>query len=163
MKWTQQTSESLFFCDKNILSYILGCLGCWKIILIYTLKWYNLNKINMCVNSRVTTNLRHGSFLHRICPKILTRVPDVCPLNDAETIDSIPSRLESQTSVRRPILKIFGSSPSCLSFDQRRNCRLTSHPSVLRPLQPLTTHVLDIYPPNVTETKMSPFFCTAQN
>ena len=49
------------------------------------------------VNSRVPKTVRHGTSLHRICPKLL--------------IDSIPSRLESQTSVRQPTAKLFGSSP----------------------------------------------------
>ena len=96
-----------------------------------------------CIKSRAPTTVRHGSSFHRICLKLLTRVPDVCPFTDAKTIDSSPSRLESQTSVRQPTLKIFGSSPSrlksqtsvCrttlklfgsspsrLSFDRRRNC-----------------------------------------
>ena len=137
-----------------------------------------------CVNSRVTTTARHGSSLHRICPKLLTRVPDVYLLTDAETIESSPSQLESQMSVRQPTLKLFGSSPSRLesqtsvyrptlklfvsspsrlSFDQHRNYWLSSQPSVLLPPQPLMTHVLDVCPPPVTETKMSPFVCTAQN
>ena len=136
------------------------------------------------VNSCVPTTVRHISSLHRICPKILNRVPYVCPLTDSETIESSPSRLKSQTYVRRPTLKLFGSSPSwlesqtyvrqptltlfgsspsCLSFYRRRNCWITSQLSVLRPSQPLTTHVLDVCPPTVTETKMSPFVCTAKN
>ena len=129
-------------------------------------------------------NYENGTSLHRICPKLLTRVPDVCPSTDAENIDSSPSRieyqasirqpmlkllgsspsrLESQTSVRRPRLKLFGLSPSRLSFDWRRNCWLTSQPSVLRPLQPLMTHGLDVCLPTVIEIIMSPFVCTAQN
>ena len=137
-----------------------------------------------CVNSCVPKTVRHGSSLHRICPKLLTWVPDVCPSTDAETIDSSSSRLKSQTSVRRPTLKpfglspsrleywtsvrqptvkLFGSSPSCMSFDRHRNCWLTSHPSVFRPSQPLMTHVLDVFLPTVIEAKMSPFFCTVQN
>ena len=76
---------------------------------------------------------------------------------------SSPSWLKSQTSVRRPTLKQFVSSPSRLSFDQRRKCWLTSQPSVLWPSQPLMTHGLDVCPPTVTKTKMSPFVCTAQD
>ena len=49
------------------------------------------------VNSRVPKTVRHGTSLHIICPKLW--------------IDSSPSRLESQTYVRRPTAKIFGSSP----------------------------------------------------
>ena len=52
-----------------------------------------------CVNSRVITTVRHRSSFHRICPKLLTRVPAVCPSTNAETIDSSSSQLESQTSV----------------------------------------------------------------
>ena len=74
-----------------------------------------------------------------------------------------PSRLESSASVRRPLLKLFGSSPRRLYFDWRRNCWLTPQPSVPRPSQPLMTHVLDVCNPPVTETKMSPIVCTAQN
>ena len=135
-------------------------------------------------NSRVPKTVRHGTSLHRICPKLLTWVPDVCPSTNTETIDSSPSQLESQTSVRQPTLKLFGSSPSQfesrtsfrrpklklfgsspirLSFDWRRNCWLTSQTSVLRPLQPLMTQVLDVCLTTNTETKMSPFVCTAQN
>ena len=73
------------------------------------------------------------------------------------------SRLESSSSVRRPFLKLFGLRPSRLSFNWRKNCWLASQPSVPRPSQPLTTHVLDVYHPPVTETKMSPILCTAQN
>ena len=40
-----------------------------------------------CVNYRVLTTVIHGSSFHRICPKILNRVPDICPSTDAETID----------------------------------------------------------------------------
>ena len=70
-----------------------------------------------CVNSRVPKTVRHRSSFHRLCPKLLTRFPDVCPSTNAETIDSSPSQLESQTSVRRSTLKLFGSIPSRLSFD----------------------------------------------
>ena len=121
------------------------------------------NDAPLFVNSRVPTTVRHGSSLHIIGPKLLTWVPDVCPSTDAETIESSPSRLEFRTSVRRPTLKLFGSSPSRLFFDRRRNCWLTYQLSVLRPLQPLMTHVLDIWSPTVTETKMLLFVCTAQN
>ena len=141
-------------------------------------------QIKISFNYRVSKTVRHGSSLHIICPKLLTRVPDVCLSTDSETIDLSPSRLEyqmsvlrptlklfgsilsrldSRTSVHRPTLKLFGSSPIHLSFDRRRNCWLTSQPSVLRPSQPLITHVLDVCPPTVTETKMSPFVCTTQN
>ena len=136
-------------------------------------------------------NVRHGTSLHRIFPKLL--------------IDTTPSRLDSQTSTRRPTVKLFGSShiwlesqtsvcrptlklfglslsqlesqasvrqlslklfglsPSRLSFNQRRNCWLTSQQYVLRSSQYLTIHVLDACPPTVTETKMSPIVSTAQN
>ena len=76
---------------------------------------------------------------------------------------SSPSQLESPASVCRPLLKLFDSSPRRLSFDRRRNCWLTSQPSVPRLPQPLTTHVLDVCHPPVTENKMSPIVCTAQN
>ena len=49
------------------------------------------------VNSRVPKTVRHWTYLNRICPKL--------------SIDSSPSRLGSQTSVRRPTVKLFGSSP----------------------------------------------------
>ena len=147
----------------------------------------NLMTVNYCVPKTV----RHRTSLHRICPKLLidsspsqlesqtyVRLPTV------KLFGSSPIRLKSQTSVRqsmlklfnsstsqlgyqssvcRPSLKLFGSSPSRLSFDRCRNCWLTSQPSVLRPSQHLTTHVLYICPPNVTETKMSPIFCTTQH
>ena len=73
------------------------------------------------------------------------------------------ARVRVDSSPQRPSLKIFGSSPNCLSFDWRRNCWLTSQPSVPRPYQPLTTHVLDVCHPPITETKMSPIVCTNQN
>ena len=118
--------------------------------------------------------------LHIICPKLLIALIP----SQLEWIYLSPSRLESQTSVRQPTAKIFGSSPiqfeyqafvrrpslklfgsrhSHLSFDRRKNCWRTSQPSVPWPLQPLTTHVLDVCHPPVTENKMSPFVCTAQN
>ena len=56
----------------------------------------------LTVNSSVPTTMRHGSSLHRICPKLL--------------IDLSPSQIESQTSVRRPTLKLFGLSLSRLEF-----------------------------------------------
>ena len=74
-----------------------------------------------------------------------------------------PSQLKSPASVRQPSLKLFGSSPSRLSFDRHRNFWLTSQPSVPRPSQPLTTHVLDVCHPPFTETNMSPIICTLQN
>ena len=73
------------------------------------------------------------------------------------------NRLESSVSVRRLLLKLFGSIPRRLSFDWRRTCWLTYRPSVPRPSQPLTTHVLDVCYPPVTETKISPIVCTPQN
>ena len=65
-----------------------------------------------CVNSCVPTTVRHGTSLHRICPKLF--------------IDSTLSWLESQTSVRQPTVKLFGLSPilpesRCLSVDWRWN------------------------------------------
>ena len=139
-----------------------------------------LTSTNNCVNSHVPKTVRHGTSLHRKCPKLLI---DSSP-SRLESVDSshswlesqasvcrptlkifgsIPSRLESPVSVRRPSLKLFGSIPSRLSFYRRRNCWLTSQPSVPRPLQPLTTHVLDVCHPPITETKMPPIVCTAQN
>ena len=141
-------------------------------------------KKGVLVNSRVPKTVRHGNSLHIICPKLLNQVPEVCTSIDAETIDSSPSLLESQTSVRqltlklfgsspsrfeyrtsvrRPTLKLFGLSPSRLFFNQHRNCWLTSQASLPRPSQPLITHVLGVYLLTATETKMSPFVCTAQN
>ena len=154
-----------------------------------------------CVNSRVPKTVRHGTSLHRICPK---RLIDSSP-SRLDPIDSSPIWLESQMSVRRPtsklfgsipiwldsqasvrrpalklfgsspsqldslasvhrpLLKLFGSSPSCLSFDRRRNCWTTSQLSVPSLSQTLTTHVLDVCHLPVTETKMLPIVCTAQN
>ena len=133
-----------------------------------------------CVNSLVPKTVIHRTSFHRICPKLLI---DSSP-SRLESIDLSPSWLESQTSVHRPTeklfgsspirldssasvrrlsLKLFGSSPSRLSFDRRRKCWLTSQPSVPRPSQPLTTHVLDVCHQPVTETKMSPTVCTYQN
>ena len=43
--------------------------------------------ITIFFNSRVPTTVRHRYSLHRICLKLLTRVPDFCPSTDAETID----------------------------------------------------------------------------
>ena len=157
--------------------------------------------LTLFVNSCVPKTVRHGTSLHRILPKLLI---DSSP-SWLESIESCPSQLESQTSVRRPMEKLFGSGPIrlesqasvCrptlklfvlspirleslesvrwpllklfgsrlirLSFDRRRNCWLTSQPSVPRSSQPLTTHVLDVCHPPVTENKMSPIVCTTQN
>ena len=142
-------------------------------------------------NSRVPKTVRHRTSLHRICLKLsidsspsqLESQTSICwPMVKLFGLSPIwlesqasvrqlllklsgssPSRLESQASVRRPSLKLFGSSPSRLSFNQRRNCWLTSQMSVPWPSQPLTTHILDVFPPTVTETKMLPIFCTSQN
>ena len=54
------------------------------------------------VNSRVPKTVRHGTSLHRVCLKLW--------------IESSPSQLESQTSVRQPTVKIFGSSPIRLEY-----------------------------------------------
>ena len=144
-----------------------------------------------CVNSRVPTIMGHGFYLHRICPKLLidsspiqlesetsVRRPTVKLFGSSPSQIKLQtsvrqptlklfglssSQLESQASVRRLTLKLFGSSPSHLSLNLRINCWLTSQPSVLRPSQPLTTHVLDVCLLTVTETKMSPIVCTAQN
>ena len=143
------------------------------------------------VNSRVPTTMGHRSSLHRIRPKLFidlspsrlesqpsVRQPTLKLFGSSPSqpesqtyvcrpslklFGSSPIRLESQASVRKQTLKLFGSSPSCLSFDWRRNCQLTSHPSVLQPSQILFTHVLDVCPLTVTETKMSPIVCTTQN
>ena len=72
-----------------------------------------------CVNSPVPKTVRHGTSLHIICPKLLIGSSP----SRLKSIDSSPSRLESQTSVRRPTVKIFGSSP----------IRLESQASVHRP------------------------------
>ena len=114
----------------------------------------------------------------------LTQVPILCLSTDGELFCSSPIRLKSQTavhwltlkifglspsrlksllSVRRMSLKIFWSRPSLLSCDRRRNCWLAFQLSYFWSSQPLTTHVLDVCPPTVTETKMSPIFCTVQN
>ena len=84
-------------------------------------------------------------------------------LTTLKLFGSNPSRLESSASVRQLSLKLFGSIPKRLSFGRRRNCWLTSQLSVPWPEQPLTTHVLDVCHQLVTETKMSPIVCTAQN
>ena len=143
------------------------------------------------VNSRAPKTVIHGTSLHRICPKLLIdsspsqlesptsvcwptvklfgSIPirlkpqaSVCKLA-LKLFGSSPSELESQASVCRPSLKLFGSSPSRMSFNRCRNCWLASQPSILRPSQPLMTHVLDVCPMTVTETKMSPIVCTDQN
>ena len=85
-----------------------------KMILRPQLKQSYLN-----VNSRVPKTMRHGTSLHRICPKLLI----YSSLIRLESIDSSPSRLEPQTSVRRLTAKLFGSSP----------IRLESQVSVRRP------------------------------
>ena len=143
------------------------------------------------VNSCVPKTVRHWTSLHRIYPKLpIDSIPSrleyqtsVCRqtvklfgsspvrLNSQASVRQLtlklfgfsPSWLESQASVRRQSLKLFGSSPSRLSFDRRRNCWLTSQLSVLRPSQTLTNYVLDVCPPPITETKMSPIVCTTQN
>ena len=132
------------------------------------------------VNSRVPKTVRHRTSFHIICPKLLI---DSSP-SQLESIYSSPTRLKSQASIRRPtlklfgsspsrlkspasvcrlLLKLFGSSPSCPSFDRGKNFWLTSELSVPRPLQPLTTHILNVFHPPLTETKMSPIVCTDQN
>ena len=75
---------------------------------------------------------------------------------------SSPSGVESQASVCRPTLKLFGSSSSCMFFKRRRNCWLKSHLSIIWPSQPLMTHVLKVSHQTITETKMLPIVCTFQ-
>ena len=72
-----------------------------------------------CVNSRVPKTVRHGTSLHIICLKLLI---DLSPIR-LESIESSPSRLEPQTSVCRPMAKLFGSIP----------IRVESQVSVRRP------------------------------
>ena len=109
-----------------------------------------LHILQGCVNSRDPKTVRHGTSLHRICPKLSidsspsqlesqtsVRQPTVkliglSPIRlesqapvcrpTLKLFNSSPSRLECHASVRRPSLKLFGSSPSRLSFDRRRNC-----------------------------------------
>ena len=83
-----------------------------------------------CVNCRVPKTLRHGTSLHRICPKLLIdsstrRIESQMYVRQptAKLFGSSPIRIESQASVHRPTLKLFGSSPS----------RLESPASVRRP------------------------------
>ena len=71
------------------------------------------------VNSRVPKTVRHGTSLHRICPKLLI---DSSPIR-LKSIDLSPSQLEPQTSVCWPTAKLFGSSP----------IQLESQVSVCRP------------------------------
>ena len=71
-----------------------------------------------CVNSRVPTTVRHGSSFHIICPKPQSR-PRCLPVVRRRNY-----RLESQTSVLRPTLKLLtrvpvDSSPRRISFDRR--------------------------------------------
>ena len=61
-----------------------------------------LNYVNSCIPKIV----RHGTSLHRICPKLLINSSPI----RLESIDSSPSQLEPQTFFRRPTAKLFGSS-----------------------------------------------------
>ena len=143
------------------------------------------------VNYFVHKIMGHGSSFHRIFPKLLIEsIPSQLESltsvlqSTVKLFGSSPSQLESQTSVCRPTLKLFGSSSSQLksqesvyqlmmkifnlgisrlSFGRRRNCWLKSQTSVLRPSQPIMNQVLDVCPLTVTQTKMSPNVCTAQN
>ena len=72
---------------------------CWHMIIEEEWKYI--------VNSCVLKTVRHGTSLHRICPKLL--------------IDWSPSQLDSQTSVRRPTVKLFGSSP--IRLDSQASAR----------------------------------------
>ena len=148
-------------------------------------------KAPMFVHYRVPKNVRHRTPLRIICPKLsidlspirlksqtYVRRPTVKLFGSSpirldshasirqptlKLFGSSPSRLESSASVSWPLLKLFGSIPSRLSFNRRRNCWLTSQPSVPQPLQPLTTHALYVWHLPVRETKMCPIVCTAQN
>ena len=83
-------------------------------------KHFSLNYIYY-VNSRVPKTVRHGTSLHRICPKLLID-SSPCRLKSQTSVcwptvklfGSSIIQLDSQTSVRRPTLKLFGSSPSRL-------------------------------------------------
>ena len=116
--------------------------------------WMSVTKITFSVNSHVSKTVRHGTSLHRICPKLLVdsspsqlksqtyvrwptvKLFDLSPIwlesqasirrPTLKLFCSSPIRLESQASVCRPSLKLFGSSTSRLSFDRCRNCWLTS-------------------------------------
>ena len=184
-----------FMCFENFLSWLHDRFMWIVHDILYAM--FEINKIRLCwcihvdVNSRVPKTVRHGTSLHRICPKLSidsstsrlesqtsVRQPAAKLFGSSpiqlesqasfrrptlKLFGSSPSRLESTASVRWPSLKLFGSSPSRLYFDRHKNCWLTSHPSFPRPSQPLTTYVLDVCHPPVTETKMSPIVCTAQN
>ena len=65
------------------------------------------NNCDEIFNSRVPKTVRYGTSLHRICPKLLID----SSTSRLESIESSPSWLESQTSVRRPTEKLFGLSP----------------------------------------------------
>ena len=156
-------------------SIIITCRYCWGVL----------------VYSRFPKTVRHVTSLHRIWPKLFihsssswiesqtsVRWPTVKLFGSSPILlksqtsvcqptlklfGSSPSRLESKASVCRPLLKLSGSGPSRLSFNRRRNGWLAYQPSVLRPSQPLMTHVLDVCLPTITETKKFPIVCTAQN
>ena len=80
----------------------------WRSIKFWTIR---------SVNYRVPKTVRHGTSLHRICPKLLI---DSSP-SGFESIDSSLSQLESQTSVWRPTAKLFGLS--CIRLDSQASVR----------------------------------------
>ena len=87
--------------------------GCKEVIVI-------VNDRVQAVNFLVPKTVRHGTSLHIICPILLI---DSSP-SRLKSIYSSPRRLKSQTSVRRPTAKLFGSIP----------IRLESQASARRPM-----------------------------
>ena len=84
-----------------------------------TLIFFSHNMPKTPVTSRTST--RHPTL------KLLTRVPDICPSIDDETIESSPSQLESRTSVLQLTLKLLTRVPVvCPSTDAET---IESHPS----------------------------------
>ena len=81
----------VYDCTKLLSAYIWqpsnGNLWLW------VMQWIT----HLGGNSRVPKTVRHITSLHRICPKLL--------------IESSTSRLEYQTSLCRPTVELFGSSP----------------------------------------------------
>ena len=106
---TDNVSKQKYVCTilaVLISLYVNSRLNGFHEQMVFTIIVFMNTRENI-VNSRVPKTVRHGTSLHIICPKLLT---DSSP-SRLESIDSSPSQLKSQTSVRRPTAKLFGSSP----------------------------------------------------
>ena len=100
---------------KEMEPQYIKSLGNWKTDTQY--ECYLAKMPIKTVNSRVPKTVRHGTSLHRICPKLLI---DSSP-SRLESIDSSPRRLSVDRRQKYLARVLFDLSPRRLSVDRRWN------------------------------------------